>query len=361
MTVRKEGTSTWSVRCWYHNWKGERKQKTKRGFAKKKDAQQWERDFLAQEQNQVITMDALIDSYLAHLKDQRDLGIIADSTWQLKDSCIRRYVIPFFTGSDANNVNLKIINEWITWLGKNFGRQNNKLSTSTLRNYRSYLHQIFDHGQKHYGLAANPTAGVDIPQGISNDTREPFWPVDVYETFYKTIRRDYHRVIFNIMYWGGLRVGEVLGLTPDDIQGNRLVIRKAWRTLPDKQSHVADPKSKSSFRSVVIPSFLIKQIQTYIQSIDGIKPTDRIFPFTRISVYRLIKAKIKQLGLPNASPHTMRHSYASNMLAESKDYVATSAQLGHASPKITFQIYAHPQDEAVANSVDLLEKLHKKQ
>ena len=360
MTVRKEENGTWSVRCWYHNWKGERKQKTKRGFAKRKDAQQWERDFLAQEQNQIITMAALIDSYLVFLKKQRDLGIIAESTWDLKDSCIRRYIIPYFSGADASSVSLKIVNDWISWMGENFGGKRGKLSTSTLRNYRSYLHQIFEHGQKYYGLGDNPTTGAEIPQGISNDTRVDFWPLETYEKFYVSIRKDHHRVIFNTMYWGGLRIGEVLGLTPDDLQGNRLSIRKAWRTLPAKQSHIADPKTKSSFRSVVIPTFLAEQLNDYMQGIDGLKPTDRIFPFSRMSVYKAIKSRIKKLKLPNASPHTMRHSYASNMLAESKDYVATSAQLGHASPKITFGIYAHAQDEAVKNSVDLLEKLHKK-
>lgn len=360
MTVRKEENGTWSVRCWFRNWKGERKQKTKRGFLKKKDAQQWERDFLAQEQHEVITMDSLIDSYLDQLQKQYSLGIIAESTLEQKTSSIKRYIKPYFSGSAVQNVSPKIVNDWILWLGQNFGKHQGKLSTNTLRNIRSYLHQIFEHGIKYYNLDTNPAASATIPQGISTDSREAFWTVETYTTFYNSLRKDYHKAIFNTMYWGGLRVGEVLALTPDDLQGNQLQIRKAWRTLPRHQSKVADPKTKSSSRSVVLPAFLVAQLNEYMTTIDGLRPTDRIFPFGRMSVYKLIKKRIEQLGLPNASPHTMRHSYASNMLAESKDYVATSAQLGHASPKITFGIYAHAQQEAVKNSVDLLEKLHKK-
>ena len=43
---RDEKTGKWTVQCYYENWKGEKKHKKKRGFATKKEALEWEREFL---------------------------------------------------------------------------------------------------------------------------------------------------------------------------------------------------------------------------------------------------------------------------------------------------------------------------
>lgn len=45
--TKDEKRGTWTVQCWYRNWTGERCKKMKRGFASKREAQQWEHDFLA--------------------------------------------------------------------------------------------------------------------------------------------------------------------------------------------------------------------------------------------------------------------------------------------------------------------------
>ena len=52
MAVNKNPkTNTWEVRCYYKDWSGERKQKTKRGFKKKSDALDWERTFKLQQEH----------------------------------------------------------------------------------------------------------------------------------------------------------------------------------------------------------------------------------------------------------------------------------------------------------------------
>ena len=74
MTAYKdEKTNTWMARFYYTNWKGERKQKKKRGFEKKKDALAYEADFIAQSQQKPhMTLKALADVFLADYKDQSD-------------------------------------------------------------------------------------------------------------------------------------------------------------------------------------------------------------------------------------------------------------------------------------------------
>lgn len=354
--IKKEENGTWSVRCWYRNWRGERKQKTKRGFTKLKDAKQWEREFLAQEQKQVITMGGLINAFLLFQQDRFEIGDITDSTYELKKSSIERYVKPYFKDAPVENVSVKVVNEWILWLNKNFGRK--QLASTTQAKIVNYLSQIFDYGIQHYGLRDNPTTNATTTTGITTDTRAKYWDVDTYNKFYASLIKPYHRVLFDLLYWGGLRAGEVLGLTPDDLTENGIVINKQYRTMPHKRSKIGSVKTKSSKRIVILPHFVFDELKAFL-SVQDYKPTDRIFPITRGAIYKVVKMRIEELGLPNASPHTLRHSYATNFLAESKDYVSAAAQLGHANPKITFGIYAHRSVTATQNSVDLLEKLHK--
>lgn len=356
MTVKKEDNGTWSVRCWYRDWRGDRKQKTKRGFLKQKDAKQWEREFLAQEHKQIITMSGLVNAYLLFLKDQEEIGAIKDSTYEYKKDDIERYIKPYFKDADTAHITTKVVNSWIVWLNKNFGR--NGLASSTQKNVVNRLSQIFQYGIKHYNLALDPTRGAAMTTGITTDTRVPYWDVDTYNKFYDSLKEGYYKVIFNIMYWAGLRVSEVLGITPSDVQDRTLIVQKQWRAVPHRKSRIGSVKTKSSDRIVILPQFVYEQLQAYIK-VNEFEPTDRIFPISRMAVYKMIKKKIEKLGLPNASPHTLRHSYASNFIGESKDYVSAAAQLGHSSPKMTFQTYAHLRKDIAQNSVDLLEKLHK--
>ena len=46
---KDETTGKWYASCWYSDWKGVKKKKLKRGFATKREAQEWEREFLLQD------------------------------------------------------------------------------------------------------------------------------------------------------------------------------------------------------------------------------------------------------------------------------------------------------------------------
>ena len=81
MSVYKDDkNSTWYVMVRYDNWKGERKQKCKRGFSTKKDAQMWERSFLLQTSADMVMMyEDFAEIYTRDMKSR-----LKETTWLTK-------------------------------------------------------------------------------------------------------------------------------------------------------------------------------------------------------------------------------------------------------------------------------------
>ena len=89
---KNKTNGTWYVQFRYTDWKGERQQKLKRGFATKKEAQAWEREFLMQKQADVnMTFESFAQLYEKDMKPKLKLN-----TWLTKESIIQKKILPYF-------------------------------------------------------------------------------------------------------------------------------------------------------------------------------------------------------------------------------------------------------------------------
>lgn len=92
MAVYKDKNGTWYVSARYDNWQGEHARKVKRGFKTKKDAMEWERDFLLEKAGSLdMTFEAFVELYKTNLKER-----LKQSTWQTKISIIDNKILPYF-------------------------------------------------------------------------------------------------------------------------------------------------------------------------------------------------------------------------------------------------------------------------
>ena len=92
MGAYKDKNGTWYAQFRFTNWKGEPDRKTKRGFATKKEALDWERDFLTQSAgNLEMTFEAFYELYKKNLQDR-----LKKSTWKMKTSVIESKILPYF-------------------------------------------------------------------------------------------------------------------------------------------------------------------------------------------------------------------------------------------------------------------------
>ena len=161
---------------------------------------------------------------------------------------------------------------------------------------------------------------------------------------------------FEILYWCGLRLGELLALTPNDFdfQNNTVTINKSYQRLHGEDV-ITTPKTKKSNRTIKMPEFLVEEIQDYIKMQYELEPTDRLFSISKHYLHREMERGCKETGLTKIRIHDLRHSHVSLLIELGFSAVAIADRLGHESIEITYR-YAHlfpSKQNEMANKLEL--------
>ena len=105
---KNKDNGTWYVQFRYTDWKGERQQKLKRGFATKREALEWEREFLMEKQADVnMTFESFVALYERDIKPKLKLN-----TWRTKESIIQKKIQPYFAKRKLSEITSKDIMRW---------------------------------------------------------------------------------------------------------------------------------------------------------------------------------------------------------------------------------------------------------
>jgi integrase len=130
-----------------------------------------------------------------------------------------------------------------------------------------------------YELKSNPAAragSVDKKEA----TEMLFWTKEEYLLFAEAMMdKPLSFYAFEVLYWCGLRLGEMLALTSADFDftKNTLSVTKSYQRFKGADV-ITEPKTPKSKRVIQIPEFLGEEIQEYIKFIYGYRPKDRLFP-----------------------------------------------------------------------------------
>jgi integrase/recombinase XerD len=149
--------------------------------------------------------------------------------------------------------------------------------------------------------------------------------------FLKSLENLKHKCIMMLIYSGGLRLGEVTQLKINDIQ------------FDEKRIWIHNAKGKKD-RCTLLSEKALKALEKYLAVY---KPVNWLFEgqtggkYSERSVQAIFEtAKSKSKINPNATTHTLRHSFATHLLEKGVDLRYIQAFLGHASSKTT-EIYTH--------------------
>lgn len=130
---KNHSTGTWYCKFYYTDWKGEKKQKFKRGFKLQRDAKEYERKFLEQfARNPDITFEALYEKYKLYI-----IPRIRESTAVSRFRMLDKHVLPFFRTRLVSSITPADIAAWQTEL------LSKKLSNTYMYNINLYLKAIF--------------------------------------------------------------------------------------------------------------------------------------------------------------------------------------------------------------------------
>lgn len=161
---------------------------------------------------------------------------------------------------------------------------------------------------------------------------------------------------FEMLYWCGIRMGELLALTPKDFDFEKqtLTINKSYQRLNGRDV-ITSPKTKKSNRVIKIPKFLCEEMQEYIGMLYEVNENDRLFPITKHYLHHEMDRGAKLAGVKRIRIHDLRHSAISLLIEMGFSALAIAERVGHESIDITYR-YAHlfpTKQTEMANKLDM--------
>lgn len=138
-----------------------------------------------------------------------------------------------------------------------------------------------------------------------------FWTKDEYLKFSVAMMdkpRSYYA--FEILYWCGIRSGELLALTPSDFDFDKqtLTISKTYHRSKGRDI-ITSPKTVKSNRKIIMPPFLCDEMKEYMYMLYNIKPHERLFTVTKSYLNHEMERGVKQAGVKKIRVHDIRHPY----------------------------------------------------
>lgn len=263
------------------------------------------------------------------------------TTYDMKVNIINNRILPYFNVQKVGSIKTPDILKWHTTMLRLKKPNGEKYSPVYIKTINNQLNAIFNHAVRFYGLQENPmTRAGSI--GKKKNQEMKIWTKEEYLSFSKTMMHDpiaYYG--FELFYWCGLRLGELLALTRKDFnfKTNTVKITKSLQRRNSK-NYITSPKSEKSNRIIKLPQFLADEMQEYIESFYKISDETLLFPVTKHYFHRNIKIGAKEAKLEAIRVHDLRHSHVSLLIDLGFSVVAIAERLGHESISITYN-YAH--------------------
>lgn len=331
---KDEKTGKWFAKFYYTNWQGIKKQKWKRGFATKKEALGFERDFLEQQStNPDMTFQNLYEIYMEDMAAR-----LKQSSLLTKKAVLQTHILPFFGSKPINEIKASDVRRWQAKLMSS----PNNYSQTYLKKINTELNSIINYAKRFYDLNTNP-CGKAGTIGKAKAEEMDYWTYDEYIAFREGVKdKPLSYICIEVLYWTGMREGELLALSPADIDldNKTISINRTYQRIEGKDVFTS-PKTRKSKRKIPIPDFLCQELSDYIQSRYMLDADERLFPVTKSYLSHEMIRGCKNTGVKKIRIHDIRHSHASLLINQGCDALMLADRLGHEKVSTTLNTYSH--------------------
>ena len=325
-------TGKWLIQYRYTDWQGKRRKSTKRGFATKREAEEWLRNFLiTQKADFDMKFEDFWKMYCADMETR-----LREHTMRTKKYIVELKILPYFGNKRVNDITAADIRQWQNELIK-MG-----YSPTYLKTINNQLSAIFNYAVRYYDLKSNPCAKAGS-MGKSKAEEMDFWTGEEFRKFIDSVmNKRLSYMAFMTLYWTGMRLGELLALNPKDVdlEKRTITITKSYQRL-GKKDVITPPKTPKSKRVITIPEFLAADIKDYMDSLYDLQEDDRLFPITKYYLEHEMQRGIKESGVKRIRVHDLRHSHASMLIELGFSPLEIANRLGHEKVETTLNTYAH--------------------
>ena len=322
-------TGKWLIQYRYTDWQGKRRKSTKRGFATKREAEEWLRNFLiTQKADFDMKFEDFWKMYCADMETR-----LREHTMRTKKYIVELKILLYFGNKRVNDITAADIRQWQNELIK-MG-----YSPTYLKTINNQLSAIFNYAVRYYDLKSNPCVKAGS-MGKSKAEEMDFWTGEEFRKFIDSVMNK--RLSYMTFYWTGMRMGELLALNSKDIdlEKRTISITKSYQRL-GKKDVITPPKTPKSKRVITIPEFLAADIKDYMDSLYDLQENDRLFPITKYYLEHEMQRGIKESGVKRIRVHDLRHSHASMLIELGFSPLEIANRLGHEKVETTLNTYAH--------------------
>ncbi|WP_342598126.1 tyrosine-type recombinase/integrase [Psychrobacillus sp. FSL H8-0483] len=293
---------------------------------------------------------------------------VEESTYVKTTGLFKNHILPVMGAYKIEKIHVDVcqkhVDEWASKLKK-------------YRMVKAYAAKVLDFAIKRGYIQTNPFALVDLPInhfkkaiGADEDKAENFYSREQLKEFISCLERENNHkayVLFRLLAFSGMRKGEALALTWNDLNftSNELRINKAisegkYNRLYIKSTKTGDSRTiKMDDKTMaILKDWKKKQKQDYfILGFNTMQPKQLVFsnekneflkPQKTIKWINQIQNKYK---LGKITTHGLRHTHCSLLFEAGASLKEVQDRLGHSDVKTTMNIYAHVSKEAKEGAI----------
>jgi integrase len=358
----KNGTYYFVISAGFNS-NGKRRQIKRTGFKTQKEAKE---KYLAiqnelQQEEFVdpssVTFEMFLDKWKKRKRNQ-----VEESTYIRYERLCRLHILPAIGYMKLQKINTLTVQNLIDDLASehNFAKKSCRLVTTIIKD-------VFRRAIIEGLVKANPVQEIDLPK--ESESEMVIWDQPDIELFLslrnERTRGKYYIAILTALFTG-MRKGEILGLTWDNIDFNKNIIH-IKQILESDGSKISKKTKSKSFRQVLIPDLLKQELIRHKKFQKDDSPSNpnnlvfctrrglRVIPNTLNDVLNSYCAKY---NLPRMRFHDLRHTHATMLIKENVNIKVIQERLGHSKASITLDIYSHILPGMQQSVTEKLNKLY---
>ncbi|MBO8427288.1 MAG: tyrosine-type recombinase/integrase [Firmicutes bacterium] len=332
-----------------------RRDKNNNPFNTKKEAQDYENEFF------ILSSSSFLKDMNKRIRELKQLITKEiNNKYKITSSYsiniyLNKYFIPFFGNFRLSNLNNDLL---ILYKNKILNIKDKNISISNILRYSKKIFRIIC---KFYNLSINLNILDYQNKNLTNNKSFKYYDYEQFKTFISVIKDPCDKLMFQFLYYYGLRVGELRAVTSNsvDLHLNQLhILNEASTKAGVGKTIIVNPKTQSSIRSYPLLGFLKEEyLIIYKENYSGYLfkgVSSEIISLT--TIYRKNEAYAKLAGLPKIRIHDFRHSCAIFLYSNGFDSASIAKWLGHSSTAVTEQTYIHYRSNIKDKIKDFIEE-----
>lgn len=372
--IRKRGSKWCFVVDVGRDENGKRIRRWHSGFKRRKDAERALAEALRRldagtyvAPSKLTLRDFLVDEWLPAIA-----GTLRESTYESYAGNIRRHVVPAIGARRLQQVTPALLNSLYAELGREReveGERREPLSPRTIRYVHTILRRALADAVRWNCIARNPAEHATPPRARQAPKMQT-WTAEQLRAFLEHVRGDRLYAAWRLLATTGMRRGEVLGLTWDNVDLDAARVSIAETLIGARRR--STPKTDSGRRNVALDPETVEALREHAQSQaeemaamgPGYENSNLVFcnpdgrPLWPRSFSRMFERHVRAAALPRIRLHDLRHTHATLALQAGVHPKVVQERLGHATIGITLDTYSHAipamQEDAAAQIAALI-------